>query len=263
MPFGGEIGDGPQPLGQPAEREVRLLRDGQPRRVLLRGGLELGLLQACAVVERGLKLGAQRRGGGLVGLVPGQFGRERDVVVGQQPEPGVAQVGLDYRRLAGKLRLPAERLELAAKLGGQVHQPGHVGLHGLELAQRLFLAPAVLEYARRFFDQRSARLGTGIENVVEVTLSDDDVHLAAEAGVGEQFLHVEQPALAAVDRVLALAGAEQQPADRDLGVVDRQRAVAVVDGQRDLGAARAPGRPAVPAKTTSSILPPRSGLTPC
>ena len=66
---------------------------------------------------------------------------------------------------------------------------------------------------------------------------DDHVHLPAEAGVGEQFLDVEQAALVAVDRVLALAGPEQQPADRDLGVVDRQGAVAVVDGQRDLGPA--------------------------
>jgi hypothetical protein len=41
----------------------------------------------------------------------------------------------------------------------------------------------------------------------------------------------------AVDRVLALPGSEQQAADRDLGVVDGQRTVAVVDGESDLGPA--------------------------
>ena len=41
----------------------------------------------------------------------------------------------------------------------------------------------------------------------------------------------------AVDGVLRPAVAEHRPADRDLGVLDRQRAVGVVDGQRDLGAA--------------------------
>jgi hypothetical protein len=88
------------------------------------------------------------------------------------------------------------------------------------------------------------------------------VHLAADTGVREQLLDVEQPARVAVDLVLALAGAEHPAGDGDLGVLDRQRAVGVVDGERDLGPAqRAP--PAVPAKMTSSILPPRSAFAPC
>src|SRR5262249_55809013 len=45
------------------------------------------------------------------------------------------------------------------------------------------------------------------------------------------------PALVAVNRVLALARPEEQTADRDLGILDRQRAIAVIDGQGDLGAA--------------------------
>ncbi len=66
-------------------------------------------------------------------------------------------------------------------------------------------------------------------------LPDDDVHFATQAGIGKQFGDVEQPTLVAVDRVLALAGPEKQAADGHFGVVDRQRAVAVIDGQRDLG----------------------------
>ena len=189
-----------------------------------------------------LQLGPAARRGGLVGLVPLQGGGRGHVVVGQQPEPGVAQVGLDDRGLAGDRGLAAERLEPTAQFRGQVHQPGQVDLHGFELAQRLFLAAAVLEHARRLLDQRPAGLRPGVQHLVQLALADDHVHLPAQAGVGQQFLHVEQAAVIAVDEVLALPGPEQQPADGDLGVLDGQRTVAVVDGQRDLGPAqRRPG----------------------
>ena len=55
----------------------------------------------------------------------------------------------------------------------------------------------------------------------------------------EQLLDVEQPAGRAVDGVLAVARAEQRPGDGDLGQVDGQLARRVVDGERDLGPARA------------------------
>ncbi len=165
VPLRCQVGDRSQPLGQPAEREVRFLRDGQPGRILLLGRLELGLLQTRRRQHR-LEFGPQRGGGGLLGLVPGEFPRQRNEVVGEQPEPRVAQVGLDHRRLAGELRLAAERLELAAKFRGEIDQPGHVGLHRLELAEGLLLAPAVLEDARCFLDQRPPRLRSGVEYVV-------------------------------------------------------------------------------------------------
>src|SRR5690606_25457414 len=62
-------------------------------------------------------------------------------------------------------------------------------------------------------------------------------HLAADAGVGEEVLDVEEAAAVAVDLVLAFAGAEHAAGDGDLGVVDGDGAVGVVDGERDLGAA--------------------------
>jgi len=108
----------------------------------------------------------------------------------------------------------------------------------VQLAQRLLLALAVLEDAGGFLDESAARLRAGVQDVVELALADDDVHLAAETGVGQQLLHVEQPAVVAVDRVLALPGPEHQPANRHLGILDRQRAVGVVDGEGDLGAAK-------------------------
>ena len=180
---------------------------------------------------------------GLVGDLLVQGGAQGVQVVGEQPEPGVAQVGLDAGGAAGHLGLLAERLELAAQLGGEVGQPVEVGLHRVELAERLLLALAVLEDAGGLLDERAAVLGLGVQHRVEPALADDDVHLPADAGVAEQLLDVEQAAGVAVDLVLALAGAEHPAGDRHLGVVDRQGAVGVVDREGDLGPARAaPGR---------------------
>ena len=36
-------------------------------------------------------------------------------------------------------------------------------------------------------------LRCGLQDRIELALADDDVHLAADAGVTQQFLHVEQP----------------------------------------------------------------------
>ena len=89
-----------------------------------------------------------------------------------------------------------------------------------------------------------ALLGAGVEHGVDLALADDHVLLAADAGVGQQLLHVEQAARHAVDGVLAVAGAEQRAADRHLGELDGQQAGRVVDGEADLGPAerRALGR---------------------
>ena len=65
---------------------------------------------------------AQRR---LVGdLLARSVARRVTQVVGEQPQPGVAQVGLDDGGPAGHLGLPAQRLELAAQLGGEVRERG-------------------------------------------------------------------------------------------------------------------------------------------
>nr|BFE68447.1 hypothetical protein GCM10020092_017480 [Actinoplanes digitatis] len=140
-------------------------------------------------------------------------------------------------RAAGDLGLLAQRLELAAQLGGEVVEPVQVGLHRVELADRLLFALAMLEDAGGLLDEGAAVLGLGVQHRVEPALADDDVHLPADAGVAEQFLDVEQAAGAAVDLVFTLAGAEHPAGDRHLGVVDGQGAVAVVDREGHLGAA--------------------------
>ena len=182
-----------------------------------------------------LVLAAQAR---LDVIGAGEFGTPGHQIVSGQPQPGVTQVGLDGLCATGHLGLAAQRLELAAQFGGEVGQPGHVGGRGIQLAQRLFLALAVLEHPGGFLDESPAVLRAGFQDLRQPALADDDVHLPADTGVTEQLLDVEQPATVAVDLVLAGSVAEHPAGDGYLGVFDRQGVIGVVDGQRDLGAAQ-------------------------
>lgn len=101
-----------------------------------------------------------------------------------------------------------------------------------------------------------------MQDGIELSLADDDMHLAADTGVGKQFLDVEQPTGVSIELVFAAAVAEHDPRNGDFGVVDGQRAVGIVDGE-ETSARPSGGRPVVPAKITSSILPPRSDFAPC
>ena len=136
---------------------------------------------------------------------------------------------------AGRLGLAFERAELAPHLAQQVLQAQQVGLGGVEPALGLLLALAVLEDAGGLLDDRPPLLGAGVEDGVDLALAHDHVLLAADAGVGEQLLHVEQAARDAVDRVLAVAAAEQDARERDLVELDRQQAGGVVERERHLG----------------------------
>ena len=230
-----------EPLGERREPVPGVLGGGQARRVLGERRLQPLLLDA-RDRELLLDLGPPRPRAGLVGLLLGQLAAEGDDVVRGQPQPGVAQLGLHRLRPPRDLRLPPQRLELAAQLAGEVGQPGEVGLHRVELAQRLLFALAVLEDPGRLLDVGAAVFRLGRQHGIELALPDDHVHLAADAGVGQQLLDVEQAAVVAVDLVLARAVAEHPTGDRHLGVVDGQGAVGVVDREGHLGAAE--GRPA-------------------
>ena len=241
MTLAGEVGHPAQSFGQRRELEPGVERRLQPGRVQLLVGVERRLL-AARLSQQVFQLSPAGQGGRLVCLAALKRRRGAGEVVGQQPQPGVAQVRLDRRGPAGDRRLPAQRAEAAAQFAGEVHQPRQVDLHGLQLAEGLLLAPPVLEYARGLLDQRAARLGPGVQHLVELALADDHVHFPAQARVGEQFGDIEEPALVPVDGVLALAGPEEQAADGHFCVVDRERAIGVVDGEGDLGTAeRRPG----------------------
>jgi hypothetical protein len=96
----------------------------------------------------------------------------------------------------------------------------------------------VLEHTGGFLDECPTVFRSRFQNLVELALPDDDVHLAADSGVAQQLLHIHQTATAAVDFVFAGAVAKHPAGDRHFGIVDRQRAVVVVDGEGDLGPAQ-------------------------
>ena len=106
------------------------------------------------------------------------------------------QLGDELAVAAGRLGLALERAQLAAHLAQQVLHAQQVGLGGVEPALGLLLALAVLQDAGGLLDDRPAVLGAGVEHGVDLALADDHVLLAADAGVGEQLLDVEQPARA-------------------------------------------------------------------
>ena len=156
-------------------------------------------------------------------------------IVCRQPQSCVAEIGLHRLSSAGNLGLPSERFELSPQFGGEVAQTREICLHRVELANGLLFALAVLEDSCRLFDERTTVLRPRFQNRREAPLPDDDVHLAPDTRVGQQLLHVHQPARTPVDLVLARTVAEHPSRDGDLGVFDRQSAVGVVDRQRHLG----------------------------
>ena len=150
--------------------------------------------------------------------------------------PHGAQVGLDVGVTARRDRLALERTHLTTDLAHEVAQTLDVLLGRGESAFGAFLAPSVLQDAGRLFDDRATILRRGVEDRVQLALTDDHVLLAPDAGVTQQFLHVEQSTGRPVDGVLGVAGAKERARDRDLGAVDRQLARGVVQGERHFGA---------------------------
>ncbi len=168
----------------------------------------------------------------------------RDLPTGDV-DPQRGQLGDHLPVAAGGLGLALQRAQLAAHLAQQVLDPQQAGLRGVEPALGPLLALAVLEDAGRLLDHGPPVLRAGVEDGVDLALADDHVLLAADARIAEELLDVEQAAGDAVDGVLAVARAPERAGQGDLGELDRQQAVGVVDGQADLGPAeRGPlGRP--------------------
>jgi hypothetical protein len=126
---------------------------------------------------------------------------------------------------------------LAPHLAEEVTEAQEVAFRGREATLGPLLAPTELEDPGGFLDDRPPVGRRRVEHGVELALADDHVLLAADAGVGQQLLHVEQAARHTVELVLGLAGAEQRPCDRHFGELDRQQRRGVVDRERDLGTA--------------------------
>ena len=84
---------------------------------------------------------------------------------------------------AGGGGLALERTDLALYFSDQVEQALEVLFGGREPALRTLAPAAELEDTGRLFDDRTAILGSSLQDGVEVSLADDDVLLAPDAGV--------------------------------------------------------------------------------
>ena len=163
---------------------------------------------------------------------------KRHDIIGKDSGAGIAHNGRNVLCFSRDLSLLAERLELAANLARQVGQSRQVRLHRVELAQRLFFTATVFENSRSLFDEPATILGGRLQHRVEAPLANNDVHLATKSRIGQKFLNIEQPARFVVDCVVTLAAAEQGSRDGDLGVINGQCTVGVVNRQNHLGAAK-------------------------
>jgi hypothetical protein len=226
----------PHPLGELRELVPGLLSPLQARREAAYLVLQLRLpgQRRLQLRFRGLLALLQC---GLVSDLRSERLPQPHEVVGEQSQSRVAQIGLDDGGPPGHCGLPPERLELPPQLVRQILYAGQVGLHCIQLPQRLLFALAVFEDAGRLLDEGPAPHRIGMEHGVELALSDDHMHFAADTGVRQQFLDVEQSAGIAIDLVFAAAVAEHDPRNGDFGIFNGQRTVGVVNGERDLGAA--------------------------
>ena len=155
-------------------------------------------------------------------------------IIGEHSRLCVPHDRLNCLRFPGDIRLPAERRELTSDLSRQIIQPREVGLHGFELPLSLFFAPAVLQNSRGFFNESSTVVGARVQNLVELSLTHDDVHFATESTVAQKLLNIEQATRFFVDRVFGSTVSKQRSRNRDFRVVDRQCTIRVVDREDDL-----------------------------
>ena len=157
-------------------------------------------------------------------LAPGEVQADR-LELGREPVVAARRVGLAL-----------ERSQLPAHFAQQVGEAQQVAFGRLEPALGLLAALPEFQDARGLFDDRPPLLGARVQHGVELTLPDDHVLLAADTGVRQQLLDVEQAARRAVDHVLRVTGTEERAGDRHLGELDRQQPGGVVDRERHLRA---------------------------
>ena len=156
-------------------------------------------------------------------------------VVNGQREVELLELAGELLVLLGTAGLALEGLELAVDLCGDVVDAFELCVHVTELLGSALLALLVLEDARSLLHQHAAVLRARLQQRLQGALGDDGVGVAAQAGIVEDVEDVHQAAGAAVDEVLAVAAAVHAAGDDDLVEVERERAVAVVEHEVDLG----------------------------
>ena len=124
--------------------------------------------------------------------------------------------------VAGTLDLGDDRFDLV-----------HVAPRLVQLALGFQPAGAGAGDAGGFFEHLAPLFRLGREHQIDPTLLHDRVGVLAHAGVQKQLTHIAQPHRLTVHQVLAFARPVQPAAQFDLGDVDRQRLIVVLQYQRD------------------------------
>jgi hypothetical protein len=137
-------------------------------------------------------------------------------------------------RARGSGCLQRQRAQSLPHLVLEVAGPLDLDLHPTQL--QLGPVSPILELAepRGLLDQRTALGGLRGEDLLDASLPDDRVQIAAEPDVCEELDHVGAPNASSVHEVLAFAVPPQAPRDRELGELDRRLPVLVVHDELDL-----------------------------
>ena len=154
------------------------------------------------------------------------------------PVPGPfepQQVGRHTLVLPDPAGLFLEAAQPGCDLADDVVHPLQVAAGLVELGQRLLAPSPVDGDARGLLEQESPLLRPQRQGCVDESLPDDGVGALAQAALAQQVDQVAEANPVPVEYVLAFAGAIGTPSDGNLGEVDREPAVAVVQSQQDLG----------------------------
>ena len=121
------------------------------------------------------------------------------------------------------------------ELDQDIFATAHIGIGLAHALHGIVAALFVDRYVRRVFEQAASFFGAQVEHIVDQPLIDDGIR-ATQAG--SRLLQVTQTHLGAINEVLVIARTGN-PARNRHGVEGHgQGAVAVVDGERNLGKAR-------------------------
>ena len=208
-----------------------------------------GLATAGDLLAEGLDLLAQGGGAGVGGLVPGDALVECGAGAGDGGARLVPAARVEVAQEAGEAGGELAVLVRAAGLAAQAAQAR------FEFGDDQFDAPHVLARAREaragvvdllaealhvggFVDEGAAVFGGEAEHLVDHALAHDGVAVLAHVGLLQQVVEVAQADAGAVEEVLAVAVAVGAPPDFDLGEIEGQPAVGVVEREHDLGHAQ-------------------------
>ena len=142
-------------------------------------------------------------------------------------------------------------------------EPQQILVEPGELALGALLAPPVLGDAGGLLDVLAAVLGLGEQDLLELALAHHRVQRAADPGLAEQLLHVEQPHDLPVDPVLGSRRERKIVRETSISLIGTGILPAALSITSLTSAMPSAGRDGVPAKITSAMCPPRSARAPC